>query len=62
MIKLRAAGSASDGVTNTDGVIPVFSSFSVDSQALSSGTSVTTIAYKKADGADTFVIYAGFNA
>tara|TARA_B100001093_G_C26772343_1_gene990786 strand:+ start:569 stop:952 length:384 start_codon:yes stop_codon:yes gene_type:complete len=61
MIKLRAAGSATDGITNTDGVIPVFSSFSVDSQALSAGSSVTTISYKKANGADSFVIYAGFN-
>ena len=62
MIKLRAADTSSDGVTNADGVIPVFSAFSVDSQALSSGQSVTSIAYKKADGADSFVIYAGFNA
>jgi len=62
MIKLRAADGAADGVTNTDGVVPVFSSFSVDCQALSGGQSISAIAYKKADGGDSFVVYAGFNA
>ena len=62
MIKLRAAAGTGDGVTNSDGVIPVFSSFSVDCQALANGQSVTSIAYKKAAGSDTFVVYAGFNA
>lgn len=62
MIKLRAADAVDDGVTNTDGVVPVFSTFSVDCQALSGGQSITTIAYKKAAGSDSFVVYAGFNA
>jgi len=62
MIKLRAADAANDGVTNSDGVAPVFSSFSVDCQALVNGQAVTSIAYKKAAGSDTFVVYAGFNA
>ena len=59
-VKLRAAAGAGDGVTNTDGVIPLLSSYSVDSQALASSNS-TSIAYKKADSADSFVIYCGFN-
>ena len=59
--KLRAAASATDGVANSDAVIPVFGSFSVDVQALVSGASVTSVAYKKAAGADQFVVYAGFN-
>ena len=62
MIKLRAAAGAGDGVTNSDGVVPVPSAFSVDCQALANGQSVTSIAYKKADGSDVFVVYAGFNA
>ena len=62
MIKLRAADAVDDGVTNTDGVVPVFSTFSVDCQALSGGQSISTIAYKKASGSDSFVVYAGFNA
>ena len=60
-LKLRAADGAGDGVSNTDGVVPVFSSFRVDSQALIGGASVTSIAYKKAAAGDSFVIYAGFN-
>ena len=36
--------------------------FSVACQALSGGQSITTIAYKKAAGSDSFVVYAGFNA
>jgi hypothetical protein len=59
-VKLRAAAGAGDGVTNTDGVIPLLSSYSVDSQALAS-SNITSIAYKKADSADSFVIYCGFN-
>lgn len=60
-LKLRAADSGSDGVANSDGVIPIFSAYSVDSQALILGDGVTTVAYKKAAGGDNFVIYAGFN-
>lgn len=59
--KLRAATGAGDGTANTDGVIPVLGSYSVDVQALSDGAGVTSIAYKKAAGGDSFVIYAGFN-
>jgi hypothetical protein len=59
-VKLRAAAGAGDGVTNTDGVIPLLSSYSVDSQALAT-SNITSIAYKKADSADSFVIYCGFN-
>ena len=59
-VKLRAAAGAGDGVTNTDGVIPLLSSYSVDSQALAS-SNITSIAYKKADSSDAFVIYCGFN-
>ena len=59
--KLRAAAAAGDGTANTDGVIPVLGAYSIDVQALAGGTSVTSIAYKKAAGSDSFVIYAGFN-
>tara|TARA_Y100000592_G_scaffold9199_2_gene12880 strand:+ start:24752 stop:25141 length:390 start_codon:yes stop_codon:yes gene_type:complete len=59
-IKLRAASGANDGITNSDAVIPVLSSYSVDSQALSS-SSITSIAYKKADSSDAFILYCGFN-
>lgn len=59
-VKLRAAAGAGDGVTNTDGVIPLLSSYSVDSQALAS-SNITSIAYKKADSSDSFVLYCGFN-
>lgn len=59
--KLRAADGAGDGVSNSDGVIPVFSSFRVDSQALIGGASVTAISFKKAAAGDSFVIYCGFN-
>jgi hypothetical protein len=41
-VKLRAAAGAGDGVTNTDGVIPLLSSYSVDSQALAS-SNITSI-------------------
>lgn len=60
--KLRAADGPSDGVTNADGVIEVLGSFKVDVQALVSGGDVTSIAYKKAAGSDSFVVYCGFNA
>ncbi|QDP59398.1 MAG: hypothetical protein Unbinned2299contig1001_15 [Prokaryotic dsDNA virus sp.] len=60
--KLRAAGGAGDGTGNTDGVIPIMGSYSVDVQALVNGTSVTSIAYKKAAGGDKFTIIAGFNS
>jgi hypothetical protein len=59
--KPRAAAGAGDGTANTDGVIPVLGSYSVDVQALIGGVNVTSIAYKKAAGSDSFVIYAGFN-
>lgn len=59
--KLRAADGPSDGVTNADGVITVLGSFKVDVQALVSGSDVTSIAYKKAAGSDSFIIYCGFN-
>ena len=60
--KLRARVAAGDGVTNADGVIPVLGAFKVDVQALVSGSAVTSIAYKKAAGSDSFVVYCGFNA
>ena len=59
-IKLRAAAGAGDGIANTDGVIPLLSSYSIDSQALAS-SNITSIAYKKADSSDSFVVYCGFN-
>ena len=60
-LKLRAADGAGDGVSNSDGVIPVFSAFRADVQALIGGASVTSIAFKKAAAGDSFVIYCGFN-
>jgi len=60
-IKLRARTLASDGKTNSDGVIPVLGSYSLDVAAIDDGDGVTNIAYAKAAGGDTFVIYAGFN-
>jgi len=60
--KARAADGPSDGVANSDGAIPVFSGQNVDVQALVSGSAVTSIAYKKAAGSDSFVVYCGFNA
>ncbi len=59
-IKLRAAAGAGDGVANTDGVLPLLASYSVDSQALAS-SNITSIAYKKADAGDSFILYCGFN-
>jgi len=60
-LKLRAADGAGDGKTNSDGVIPVFGRFEIDSQALSGGASVTSIAYAKGASGDSVVIIAGFN-
>ena len=58
-VKLRAADSASDGKGNSDGVIPVFGGFDIDTQAIQDR--VTSIAYAKSASSDTTVIYAGFN-
>ena len=60
-LKLRAAAGAGDGTSNTDGVIPVLGTYQTDSQALVEGSTVTSIAYKKAAAGDSFIIYAGFN-
>ena len=60
-IKLRAAAGAGDGTANSDGVIPLLRDYSIDSAALQGAETVTSIAYKKAAGADKFIIYAGFN-
>jgi len=60
-LKLRAAGGAGDGKTNTDGILSILGQFSVDAQALSGGADVTSIAYAKGAGGDTVVITAGFN-
>jgi len=60
--KLRAAAGAGDGTGNTDGVLPVMGSYSVDVQALVGGASVTSIAYKKAASGDKFTVIAGFNS
>jgi len=60
-IKLRAAAGAGDGTANTDGVIPVLGTYQADVQAIVEGSSVTSIAYKKGDASDKFIIYAGFN-
>ena len=57
--KLRAADSATDGKTNTDGVIAVFGGFDIDTQAIQNV--ITSIAYAKASASDKIVIYAGFN-
>ncbi len=57
--KLRAADSSSDGKTNTDGVIPVFGGFDIDTQAIQNV--ITSIAFAKASASDKTVIYAGFN-
>ena len=58
-LKLRAADSASDGKTNTDGVVAVFGGFDIDTQAIQNV--ITSIAYAKASATDKTVIYAGFN-
>ena len=60
-IKFRARVAAGDGFGNTDGVIPVFSSYSIDVQALADGGNITSIAYKKAAGSDKVSIHCGFN-
>ena len=57
--KLRSADSATDGKTNTDGVIAVFGGFDIDTQAIQNV--ITSIAYAKASASDKTVIYAGFN-
>lgn len=58
-LKLRAADSATDGKTNTDGVVSVFGGFDIDTQAIQNV--ITSIAYAKASATDKTVIYAGFN-
>jgi len=60
-IKLRERTLASDGKANSDGVIPILGSYSVDVAAIDGGSSVTDIAYAKAAGGDSFIVYAGFN-
>lgn len=57
--KLREADSATDGKTNTDGVICVFGGFDIDTQAIQNV--ITSVAYAKASASDKTVIYAGFN-
>jgi len=59
-IKLRAAAGAGDGVTNSDGVIPILATFNVDSQVLAN-SSISSIAYKKAVAGDIVTLYCGFN-
>ena len=60
-VKLRARTAANDGKTNTDGVIAIPSRWSLDVAAIDGGSNVTNIAYAKAAGGNSFVIYAGFN-
>lgn len=60
-IKLRARTLASDGKANSDGVIAILGSYSVDVAAIDGGSSVTDIAYAKAAGGDSLIVYAGFN-
>ena len=60
-LKLRAADGAGDGKGNTDGVIPVFGRFEIDSQALQAASSINSIAYAKSGAGDSVVIVAGFN-
>ena len=60
-IKFRARTAAGDAIGNTAGVVPVFSSYSIDVQALADGANVTSIAYKKASGTDKVSIHCGFN-
>jgi len=60
-IKFRARVAAGDATGNTAGVIPVFSSYSIDVQALADGGNITSIAYKKAAGSDKVSIHCGFN-
>ena len=55
-----SASGAGDSVANTGGVIPIFSAFDVDSQALTD-SNVTSIAYKKAASGDNLILYCGFN-
>ncbi len=58
-VKFRARVGAGDGVANTDAVIPVASSFTYDLHTLEASNPLT-IAYKKANGSDTFTIIASF--
>lgn len=58
--KLRAAGGTGDPILNTSGVIAFQSSYSVDSQALA-GSSITSIAFKKAASGDQLLLQCGFN-
>ena len=55
-IKYRARGGAGDAVTNE---IPVDYYYSDDVGTIN--TTVTTVAYKKAVGTDTFYLIAGFS-
>ena len=58
-VKFRARVGAGDGVANTDGVIPVASSFTYDLHTLEADNP-TTVAYKKAAGSDSFFVLASF--
>lgn len=58
-VKFRARVAAGDGIANTDGVLPVASSFVYDLHTLEADNPAT-IAYKKAAGGDTFTIIASF--
>jgi hypothetical protein len=58
-VKFRARVGAGDGVSNTDGVIPVAESFTYDLFTLEADTPAT-IAYKKAGASDTFLVIASF--
>jgi len=58
-VKFRARTGAGDGVSNTDGVLPVSQSLTYDLHTLEAANP-TTIAYKKAAGSDTFFIIASF--
>ena len=60
-VKLRARTLASDGKTNTDGVVSIPGRWSLDVAAIDGGSNVKNISYAKASGGDTFIIYAGFN-
>lgn len=58
-VKFRARVAAGDGVSNTDGVLPVASSLTYDLHTLEADNP-STIAYKKANGSDSFFILASF--
>ena len=42
-------------------MIPILGSYSVDVAAIDGGSNVTDIAYAKAAGGDSLIVYAGFN-